>query len=285
MLLGAILLVGLMDTPDCGRATMSDCKDPSFASRCWSAWMKKCYEGQNDEELYLGGAVKNLFALQRTINNAQMIDIMAEKADLTKSEAKSTLDSFTGGVTETLKQGDQTKIFGLGAFATDRREARRARNPNTGKYIDIPAHTLVKFKVDKAFEEYVNKDEEKHKMNIVKKSKGRARCLVNYPAKTVLSPTIENKKEMIEAMAENANISKDSACRALDTFIETLAETLKNGGRVLLPDFGTFLTSFRRESETRDPTTGEKIIIPAHRKPKFKPSKILNELVNKYNNT
>ena len=44
-----------MDAPDCGRATVSDCKDPSFASRCWDAWMKKCYGGQDLEMLQLKG--------------------------------------------------------------------------------------------------------------------------------------------------------------------------------------------------------------------------------------
>ena len=220
-----------------------------------------------------------------TINKAQMIDIMAEKADLTKSQAKSTLDSFTEGVSENLKQGFRSIILGLGVFSGYTREAKRVRHPTTGKYIDLPKATLVRFKNDMFFEECINKDKERFERNIQKRSKGKTRCTVTYNINRFPGTAIEAKKEMIESMAEHANISKDSAGRALDAFIETVTETLGNGGKVVLLEFGTFFASFKPESEIWNPVTHELETVSALGIPKFKPSRILKEEVNKLTKT
>lgn len=80
------------------------------------------------------------------MNKAQLIDAMAEKADLTKADAKKALDAFIEATTESLKKGDRVAVVGWGSWSVAERGARTGRNPQTGKEIKIPAKKVVKFK-------------------------------------------------------------------------------------------------------------------------------------------
>ena len=80
------------------------------------------------------------------MNKAQLIDAMAEKAGLTKADAKKALDGFTEATTDALKGGDRVALIGFGTFSVAERGARTGRNPQTGKEIKIPAKKVVKFK-------------------------------------------------------------------------------------------------------------------------------------------
>ena len=80
------------------------------------------------------------------MNKAQLIDAMAEKADLTKKKKKKALDAFTEATTDALKGGDRVALIGFGTFSVAERGARTGRNPQTGKEIKIPAKKVVKFK-------------------------------------------------------------------------------------------------------------------------------------------
>jgi DNA-binding protein HU-beta len=89
-----------------------------------------------------------------------------------------------------------------------------------------------------------------------------------------------NKTELVEAIAEGASLTKVSASKALDVFMQTITEALKNGDQVVLPGFGSFLTGNRAAREGRNPQTGETIQIKAARVAKFKAGKALKEAVN-----
>ncbi len=80
------------------------------------------------------------------MNKAQLIDAIAEGAGLTKADAKKALDSFIDATTDALKKGDRVALVGFGSFSVSHREARKGRNPQTGKDIMIPAKKVVKFK-------------------------------------------------------------------------------------------------------------------------------------------
>jgi len=88
-----------------------------------------------------------------------------------------------------------------------------------------------------------------------------------------------NKPELIAAIATNANISKTDAGRALDGFIEAVAQTLKKGDTVSLVGFGTFSVKERAARKGRNPKTGQEIDIAASRVPDFKAGKQLKEFV------
>ena len=89
-----------------------------------------------------------------------------------------------------------------------------------------------------------------------------------------------NKSELIDAMAENAGISKAAAASALDGFIDAVGDALKEGDQVTLVGFGTFLVREREARTGRNPRTGEEIQIKASRLPSFKAGKGLKDAVN-----
>lgn len=91
------------------------------------------------------------------MNKTELINFIAEEADLKKTEAARALEAFLAGVSVTLKKGSKVQLIGFGTFDVTRRKATKGRNPQTGAAIDIPASNQVKFKVGKALKEAVNK--------------------------------------------------------------------------------------------------------------------------------
>ena len=89
-----------------------------------------------------------------------------------------------------------------------------------------------------------------------------------------------NKSELINAIAEQANLSKADAGRSLDALIKTIETTLKSGDSIALVGFGTFAVKDRAERTGRNPQTGQEITIAASRVPSFKPGKALKDTVN-----
>ena len=90
-----------------------------------------------------------------------------------------------------------------------------------------------------------------------------------------------NKTELVAAMAEQAEMTKKDAEKALTAFTEVVAKELKNGGKVQLVGFGTFEVSERSGREGRNPQTGEPMKIDASKAPKFKAGKALKDEVNR----
>ena len=89
-----------------------------------------------------------------------------------------------------------------------------------------------------------------------------------------------NKTELIEHIANNADISKAAAARALESTIEAVKKTLKKGGTVSLVGFGTFAVRERSARTGRNPQTGKEISIPAAKVPGFRAGKGLKDAVN-----
>ncbi|MFN2381183.1 MAG: HU family DNA-binding protein [Guyparkeria sp.] len=89
-----------------------------------------------------------------------------------------------------------------------------------------------------------------------------------------------NKSELIDAMADNAGISKSAAASALDGFIDAVGGALNKGDQVTLVGFGTFLVREREARTGRNPRTGETINIKASKLPSFKAGKGLKDAVN-----
>ena len=89
-----------------------------------------------------------------------------------------------------------------------------------------------------------------------------------------------NKTELIAAIAEQAEISKKDAEKAVKAFIEVVTDELKKGEKVQLVGFGTFEVSERAAREGRNPQTGETMKIAASKAPKFKAGKALKDMIN-----
>ena len=90
-----------------------------------------------------------------------------------------------------------------------------------------------------------------------------------------------NKTELIEHIANNADISKAAAARALESTIDAVKKTLKKGGTVSLVGFGTFYASKRAARSGQNPRTGEKIKIAAATVPKFTAGAAFKDAANR----
>ncbi len=90
------------------------------------------------------------------MNKAELIEAIADHADLTKADAGRALDAITDTITAALKSGDSVALVGFGTFSVKDRAARTGRNPQTGKEIQIAASKVAHFAVGKSLKETVN---------------------------------------------------------------------------------------------------------------------------------
>ena len=92
------------------------------------------------------------------MNRAELIDQIAEKAELTKASATKALDAVLDGITISLQKGDPVVIVNFGTFTVKFRAAREGRNPSTGEKIKINAAKVVGFKAGKALKDAVKEE-------------------------------------------------------------------------------------------------------------------------------
>jgi len=90
------------------------------------------------------------------VNKTELIDFIADEADLSKASAGRALDALIDGVTSTLKKDATVTIVGFGTFAVGARAARTGRNPQTGAEIKIKAAKVPKFRPGKALKDALN---------------------------------------------------------------------------------------------------------------------------------
>jgi DNA-binding protein HU-beta len=90
------------------------------------------------------------------VNKNDLVDAVAERTGLAKSDAARAVEAVLGTVTETLQKGDQVALSGFGTFVVKARAARTGRNPRTGESIAIPASRVPAFKAGKALKDALN---------------------------------------------------------------------------------------------------------------------------------
>jgi DNA-binding protein HU-beta len=90
------------------------------------------------------------------VTKTELVNAIAEKSELSKSDSEKALKAFVDTVTEVLQQGDKIAMVGFGTFSVGDRAARVGKNPQTGAAIDIPAAKVPKFKAGKALKDSVN---------------------------------------------------------------------------------------------------------------------------------
>ena len=89
-------------------------------------------------------------------NKQEMIDMIAQEAQINKTEAGKALSAVIDGIVRSLQAGKQVSLLGFGAFSVKPRAARDGRNPRTGETIAIPAAILPVFKAGKILKDAVN---------------------------------------------------------------------------------------------------------------------------------
>ncbi len=89
-----------------------------------------------------------------------------------------------------------------------------------------------------------------------------------------------NKSDLVERVADAADISRAAAGRAVDEVVASVTQALVDGERVALVGFGTFVVRERAARSGRNPATGESIQIAASRAAAFVPGKALKDALN-----
>ncbi|WP_152045706.1 HU family DNA-binding protein [Aureimonas psammosilenae] len=90
-----------------------------------------------------------------------------------------------------------------------------------------------------------------------------------------------NKNELVSAVAEKSELSRQDATSAVDAIFDVMQTVLGKGDEIRLVGFGTFSVSHRAASKGRNPSTGAEVDIPARNVPRFTPGKALKDAVNK----
>jgi nucleoid DNA-binding protein len=85
----------------------------------------------------------------------ELIERIAQKAEVPKSEAQRHFEAFEEVVTEALKSGEEVQITGFGKFSVKERKAREGRNPQTGQKMKIAAQKVPTFSVGNALKEAI----------------------------------------------------------------------------------------------------------------------------------
>ena len=90
------------------------------------------------------------------MTKAELVEFIAENADLTKADATRALEAMLDGVTEGLKKEGKVTLVGFGTFSAKKREARTGRNPQTGEEVKIPARVVPGFKAGNKLKDALN---------------------------------------------------------------------------------------------------------------------------------
>jgi DNA-binding protein HU-beta len=87
------------------------------------------------------------------LNKTELIEHIANQADISKAAAGRALEALLGGIKTSLKKGNSVTLVGFGTFIVGKRAARTGRNPRTNQPIKIKAAKVPKFRAGKALKD------------------------------------------------------------------------------------------------------------------------------------
>ncbi len=91
------------------------------------------------------------------MNKADLIELIAQDAGISKAAADKAINAFMSGVTESLRRGKDVTLMGFGSFSVSNHKARRGYNPQTKEIIRIPAKKSVRFTVGSKLKAALNR--------------------------------------------------------------------------------------------------------------------------------
>ena len=89
------------------------------------------------------------------MNRSELVDLVVEKANLSKKDSDKALKAVLDGISDSLAKGENVQLVGFGTFEVRSRKAREGRNPATGEAIKIKASKVPAFKAGKALKDRV----------------------------------------------------------------------------------------------------------------------------------
>ena len=90
------------------------------------------------------------------MNKGELVDKIAENADVTKKQADAILTAILDSVMEAVATEDKVTLVGFGSFESRKRQAKEGRNPRTGETMTIPETTVPVFSAGKLFKDKVS---------------------------------------------------------------------------------------------------------------------------------
>jgi DNA-binding protein HU-beta len=89
------------------------------------------------------------------MNKAELVEEVADQIGLTKRASREAVDVIISAITDSLAREERVTLVGFGSFQVMERKARRGRNPQTGRELQIPAKKVPKFKAGRSLREAV----------------------------------------------------------------------------------------------------------------------------------
>ena len=91
------------------------------------------------------------------MTKAELVDEIAQKADLTRKHSEVIVDAVFSSIIDALQEGDKIELRGFGSFRVRHRASRTGRNPKTGEGVLVPAKKVPYFKPGKELRELINR--------------------------------------------------------------------------------------------------------------------------------
>jgi len=88
--------------------------------------------------------------MEKRLTKTQLMSALAESLEMSKKDAEATYNTLVGLIYKEIDRAGEIMLPGLGKMEKKHRNARQGRNPATGETIQIPAKTVLKFRVNKA---------------------------------------------------------------------------------------------------------------------------------------
>jgi len=180
-----------------------------------------------------------------------------------------------------MKPNNRNGFRGSSDGARDRREFLRARRGAVG---DEPSRR------DRRYEPLANREVVDVAATALRRRRGGEMLAIAAPTysnvvRTVIrfresQDTHMTKAELIDAVAQSANVTKHDAERTISAFFELVVASAKKGEKVSWPGFGSFTASTRKARTGRNPRTGEPVEVPASMAIKFSASSTLKAELN-----
>ena len=126
---------------------------------CLTRRFLTCYKGADVSNLYPHARIHGAFIIFPNdrkgliVNKSELIEAIAQEADISKAAATKALDGLMNAVTKALKEGDTVTLVGFGTFYVGERAERQGRNPQTGAPLTIAAAKTPKFRAGKALKD------------------------------------------------------------------------------------------------------------------------------------
>ena len=136
------------------------------------------------------------------MNKSELISKVAEFSEITKNDAGKVVSVIFEEITEALKAEDTVRLIGFGTFSVKTRAAKKGRNPQTGKEIEIPAKAVPKFTAAKKLKREV--------------------LISLQPNKEILKklidtfPLFKTKEVELEEVAKKSGVTSEEAMNALE---------------------------------------------------------------------